>query len=183
MTVSLSVLPELNFDIPYLVNTELFRGMLEVRQPVESSGSAIQSRERLTNDAIDLLKDIVRAPTLDREEALFRKVQRYLGADMDLLGAIALDRSQLINVRAFAARLLVSFSGDDQIMTHERVQTISYQIQQLSTHVSPLIRLGCVHGFADSGDYEKVRAFTLDSHQVVAEEADDLLEEYFESQE
>jgi hypothetical protein len=86
---------------------------------------------------------------------------------------IILDKEELINVRAMAARLLFAKS----ISIRARIPELGLLLDALSQHGSPLIRLGVVLGLGDAWDFKRVSVFLKDLHPKVVEEAQDILDE------
>lgn len=127
-------------------------------------------------EIIDSIKDIIRAVS-DREmDKITLQLYKRLQRQEHLLADLVDDRHELINVRAMAARLLIArihtpeFLSCGDIILHSKVHSIE-------KHNSPLIRLGALLGFADAGNWEKVKEFSKDPHSTVAEEAKELIED------
>lgn len=114
-----------------------------------------------------LIKALIRSSDERRGSALVQQIRMELGSKLGILAEIAVDGSEMINVRAQAARLFVA-------QAHAMAE-FEKLIDSLANHSSAMIRLGALHGFADAEDWERVRMFWADAHASVVEEAADLL--------
>lgn len=117
------------------------------------------------------IREMIRSTDPVESDEYERSVVRHAANNRVILLQIAEDPELLKNVRAVATRLFIGMTqpSDSHYLLHGR--------DRLSTHSSPMIRLGAAMGFAEKGDDQRVRLMQNDPHPVVQEEVEDLLEE------
>jgi hypothetical protein len=129
----------------------------------------------LQEKTVSFIKDIIRSSDPDTASKLEERIYKTISGNEDILGNIALQKDELINVRAMAARLLFArVQSQDYDLKPLRVARLCRAIEN---HESPLIRLGVVLGYADAGVWNRVSDFCQDQHAVVAQRARELLED------
>lgn len=122
---------------------------------------------------VEAIRDLIKSR--DDEDILLCEqiVWNLVYLQEEQLVPIILDKKELLNVRAMAARLLFAKS----VSIKDRNPELGMVLDALSQHASPLIRLGVVLGLGDAWDFKRVREFLTDLHPKVAEEAQDILDD------
>jgi hypothetical protein len=120
-------------------------------------------KENIREDTIQLIRDIIRSSSVEEAELLESRLYKQLNGKESILIDVVVDSNELINVRAMAARLYVSKTGQAGAAIRD--------------HNSALIRLGVLLGYADAEKWELVNEFINDPNPVVADEAKELLED------
>lgn len=111
----------------------------------------------------ELLKDLITCWEED-EDALIARIWQE-GGKQALIAVVRGD-SQLINVRAQAARLLIANPNID-----ERI------FKELREHRSSMIRAGVLLGAEDAGNFARVAFFLEDASPSISEEAKEIIED------
>ncbi|MGA7954866.1 MAG: hypothetical protein WCA07_15235 [Gloeobacterales cyanobacterium] len=125
--------------------------------------------------SVKVIKDIIRSSELDDTADLERKLYTLLDGYEIILGYIAMDNRELINVRAMAARLFFA-----RIKSQDYTQcSLANKLMaaSIAKHAIPLIRLGVVLGLADARAWDDIKSFLTDPHPKVKQRAEELLED------
>lgn len=133
----------------------------------------------LQDSTVRLIKDIIRSCELDDTFHFEQAIYKLTEGNEDILGKIALQKDELINVRGMAARLLFARVQNQEYKQLRRPNSLRVDslCRLIEKHESPLIRLGVVLGYADAGVWNRVRDFCNNQHPVVAQRARELLED------
>ncbi len=148
-------------SFPTNKSTSLDEKMKRLRERLDLS----QYKYILTRKVVNLIKDLIRSCDQDEADQLKTIIFNELEGNINILSEIALDDSNLINVRAIAARLF--FAKVTNTPLHH----------SLRGHRSSLIRLGVVYGLADSGQWEEVSKYLRDRHATVSKRTQEIIDD------